>query len=206
MEDDWNSLKFSTSCHPQTQGVVERMNSVVSQTLSCLITESGAKYWEQLLATAEMTINSSPNSSTGYTPFVLNYRFHPVVPIELLSGDEISAVESVQNFVDRTKTLWKTARENSQKSVVKQARLYNKKHLPVEFEVGDRVLLSTRNMNIKNIPAKLRSRFCDPFVVTERIGQQAYRLEIPTNWLVHDVFHVSLLKTWRTASYKEIPS
>ena len=142
-----------------------------------------------------MAINSSPNLSTEYTPSFLNYGFHPVAPIELLSGDEISAEESVQNFVDRIRTLWKTARENSQKSVVKQARLYNKKHRPLEFDVGDRFLLSTRNLAMKNIPAKLRSRFCGPFVVTERIGQQAYRLEIPTNWLVHDVFQVSLLKT-----------
>ena len=128
-----------------------------------------------------------------------------MAPIELLSGDEISAVESVKNFVDRIRTLWKTTRENLQKSVVKQARLYNKKHRPVESEVGDRVLLSTRNLAMKSIPAKLRSRLCGPFVVTEMIEQQVCRLEIPTNWLVNDVFHVSLLKTWRAASYKEIP-
>ena len=198
-------LKFSTSYHPQTQGVVERTNSVVSQTLRCILTESGMKDWEQLLATVEMTINSSPNSSTGYTPFFLNYGFHPVAPTKLLPVDEISAVEPVENFVDRIRTFCKTSRESLQKSVVKQARLYNKKHRPVEFEVGDRVLLSTRNLAMKNIPVKLRSRFCGPFVVTERIGQQVYRLEIPTNWLVRDVFHVSLLKTWRAASYKEIP-
>ena len=41
-------LKFSTSYHPQTQYVVERMNSVVSQTLRCILTESGVKDWEQL--------------------------------------------------------------------------------------------------------------------------------------------------------------
>ena len=31
------SLRFSSAYHPQTQGMVERMNSVVSQTLRCLI-------------------------------------------------------------------------------------------------------------------------------------------------------------------------
>ena len=127
-------LKSSTNYHPQTQGLVERMNSVVNQTLRCLLTASGVKYWEQLLATVEMTIHSSPNSSTGYTPFFLNYGFHPMAPIELLSGDNISLVESVKNFVDRIRTLWKTSRKILQKSVVKQARLYNKKHRPVEFK------------------------------------------------------------------------
>ena len=199
------SLKFSTSYHPQTQGVVERMNSVVSQTFRCLITESEIRDWEQLLSTVEITINSSPNSSTGYTPFYLNYGFHPVAPIELLAGDEKSVVEAVTNFVERICSLWNKAKENLQKSVVKQARLYDKKHRPVEFAVGDRVLLSTRNLNVKNLPAKLKSRFCGPFVVSERIGQQAYRIELPIDWSVHDVFHVSLLKPWRAAIYQEIP-
>ena len=63
------NLKFSNSYHPQTQGVVEKMNSIVSQTLRFLITEIGIKYWEQLFSIVEMTINSSPNSSTGHTPF-----------------------------------------------------------------------------------------------------------------------------------------
>ena len=201
------SLRFSTSYHPQTQGVVERMNSVVSQTLRCLIAGSeNMREWEKLLPTVEMTINSSPNSSTGYSPFYLNYGFHPVSPVELLSGDESSTVEAAENFVERIRVLWIKAKENLQKSVIKQARIYDEKHRPVEFEVGSKVLLSTRNLALKNIPGKLKSRFCGPFVVTERIGQQAYRLELPTEWSIHNVFHVSLLKSWRVAGYREVPN
>ena len=74
----------------------------------------------------------------------------------------------------------------------------------MEFQVGDKVLLSTRNLSIKNVPSKLKSRFCGPFIVKERIGKQAYRLELPEDWLIHNVFHVSLLKSWRVAGYEEI--
>ena len=181
------------------------MNSVVSQTLRCLSTESGRKSdWEQLLATVEMTINSSPNSSTGYSPFYLNYGFHPIAPVELLAGDENSSVEAAQTFVERIRLLWGKPKKNLQQAVAKQARIYDKKHRPIEFEVGEKVLLSTRNLAVKNIPAKLKSRFCGPFVISERIGQQAYRLELPEDWSIHNVFHVSLLKQWRVADYQEI--
>ena len=49
-------LGFSTAYHPQTQGVVERMNAVVSQTLRCLIHEKqNLRDWEFLLPTVEMS-------------------------------------------------------------------------------------------------------------------------------------------------------
>ena len=49
-------LKFSTAYHPQTQGVVERMNFVVGQMLRCIIHENRDSSWDSLLPTVEMTI------------------------------------------------------------------------------------------------------------------------------------------------------
>ena len=115
------------------------MKNVLGQTLNSLFTKRGVKYWEQLLATMKMNINSSLDLITEYTPFLLNYGFHPVALTELLSGDEISTVKYVQNSVCSCKTLCKTAKANLQKFVVKQLRLYNKKYRTVEFEVRDRI-------------------------------------------------------------------
>ena len=61
-------LGLSSAYHPQTHGVVERMNSVVSQTLRCLIHESrDVRKWEILLPTVEMVINSLPKR---FQPFL----------------------------------------------------------------------------------------------------------------------------------------
>ena len=95
-------LNYSSAYHPQTQGVVERMNAVVGQTLRCLIHETNdVKKWEILLPTVELAINSLPNASTGFTPFFLNYGYEPVAPIQLLRGDEVATTESVEVFVQR---------------------------------------------------------------------------------------------------------
>jgi len=32
------------------------------------------------------------------------------------------------------------------------------------------------------------------FKITQKIGQRAYKLELPSAWKIHPVFHVSLLK------------
>ena len=66
----------------------------------------------------------------------------------------------------------------------------------INFEEGDRILLSTQNLRFKNIPNKLRQRFVGPFRVEEKIGKFAYRLGLLDEWKIHDVFHVSLLKLW----------
>ena len=89
------------------------------------------------------------------------------------------------------------------KSVDLQAKYYNRKHRDIEFDVGELVLLSTRNLKMKGIPEKLKKRFVGPFRIEQRIGQQAYKLSLPENWKVHTVFHVSLLKSWHTASIQE---
>ena len=76
------------------------MNSVVGQTLRCLIHNlNDLKTWEILLPTVELVINSLPNSSTGFSPFFLNYGYEQVTPIELLRGDELAKTESVASFV-----------------------------------------------------------------------------------------------------------
>ena len=193
-------LSYSSAYHPQTQGVVERMNGVVSQTLRCLIHETNdVKQWEKLLPTVELVMNSLPNSSTGFTPFYLKYGYEPVTPITLIKGNEITNKESVKAFTQRIVSDWKLARRNLEKSVRQQAKYYDKKHRDVQFREGDLVLLSTRNLRLKGVPAKLQKRFVGPFEILDTVGQQAYRLALPNEWKLHPVFHVSLLRDWKSA-------
>ena len=155
------------------------------------------------LPTVELVINFLPNSSTGFSPFYLNYGYDPVTPIELLRGDELAKTESVAAFVKRVASDWKLARENLDRSVHLQAKYYDKKHRDVGYKVGDLVLLSTRNLKMKGTPSKLQKRFVGPFRVTETIGEQAYRLALPDEWRIHPVFHVSLLRDWKAADVHE---
>ncbi len=70
----------------------------------------------------------------------------------------------------------------------------NPKRRAAAHAVGDRVWLSSMHLPIKSGAKKLSSRWAGLFAVLERIGQAAYRLELPPSWKVHPVFHVSQLK------------
>ena len=94
---------------PQSSGQVERMNQQMEQVLRCLISENGTyKNWDSLLPTVAFIINSLPAQATGYSPFYLNYGFHPTTPVEMLRDFETSHVESVNDFTRRMTQLFKS--------------------------------------------------------------------------------------------------
>ena len=96
-------LKYGIVYHPQSQGQIERMNAIISQTLRCLMTNvSDLGKWKEYLPTVEMVVNSLQNRSSGYSPFYLMYGYHPVLPVELMKGDNSTNVETLSKFLERT--------------------------------------------------------------------------------------------------------
>ena len=45
--------------------------------------------------------------------------------------------------------------------------------------------------------AKLAKRYYGPFQVLKPLNKKAYQLKLPTTWLIHNAFHVSLLKPYK---------
>jgi hypothetical protein len=86
--------------------------------------------------------------------------------------------------------------ERWQSAVESQARYYNRKHLPKSYRVGDQVMLSTKNINLRKPSRKLSARYIGPFRIQEPVGTQAYRLQLPSSYRIHPVFHVSYLEPY----------
>ena len=66
----------------------------------------------------------------------------------------------------------------------------------VDYIEGDQVLLKTKYLRFKNRPRKLQRRFVGPFPIIQKISKATYKLQLPTTWSVHPVFHSSLLRPW----------
>jgi hypothetical protein len=188
----------STAYHPQTDGLTERYNRVLEDLLRAYIGPN-LDDWDTLLPQAQFAINNSYNESTQTTPFYLNYGRHPYVP-----GTTRKHVEQHLRCPDVQRwsaTLWEAvqrARHCLQVARERQKRHYDAKHRDVVFQVGESVLLSTRNLNFKGANCrKLLPRFIGPFVINKRVGAVAYKLDLPPRMGIHNVFHVSLLKQYK---------
>ena len=140
-------LRFSTAYHPQTQGVVERMNAVIGQMLRCTIHElNEVREWDSLLPTIELAINSLPNRSIGYSPFYLNYGFQPTVPTESIKGNEEIRQETIGNFIGRMHRSGQVVQKRRHQAVEQQAKWYDAHHKPMSYREGDLVPLSIVNL------------------------------------------------------------
>ncbi|GJU62938.1 hypothetical protein Tco_1244773 [Tanacetum coccineum] len=85
------------------------------------------------------------------------------------------------------------------KSVRSRQKSYaDKRRKPLEFKVGDRVLLKVspwKGVVRFGKKGKLAPRYVGPFKIMECVGPLAYRLKLPQELsCVHDTFHVSNLK------------
>ncbi|KAM0046424.1 hypothetical protein Hdeb2414_s0009g00316131 [Helianthus debilis subsp. tardiflorus] len=88
-------------------------------------------------------------------------------------------------------------RDNLLKSRDRQKSYADKGRMPLEFDVGDYVLLKVspwKGVVRFGKKGKLAPRFVGPFKILERIGKVANKLELPEELSnVHPTFHVSNL-------------
>jgi hypothetical protein len=78
-----------------------------------------------------------------------------------------------------------------------QAKYYDEKHTSRIFNVEDKILLNFKNIHIFRSSKKLDHRYYKSFEIKEFIEKQAYKLRLSHTFRIHNVFHVSLLKSYK---------
>ena len=81
----------------------------------------------------------------------------------------------VADVSQQVKTIVEEARKQLEKVQAYQKKYYDAYHRHQEFQVGDMVLLSTKNFHLPGT-RKLHPRWVGPFKVFQHIGPTAYRL------------------------------
>ncbi len=89
---------------------------------------------------------------------------------------QVPAAEVWLKAMDEALAAAQAAMERSQASAV---QYYNRSRRPVEYKVGDFVYVAIQGLPKSRRGNKIGPRRRGPFKVVERIGRQAYRLDLP---------------------------
>ncbi|KAD6454789.1 hypothetical protein E3N88_09495 [Mikania micrantha] len=188
-------LDMSTAYHPQTDGQSERTIQTLEDMLRACVVDFGSS-WETHLPLVEFSYNNSYHTSIKAAPFEALYGRKCRSPIcwaevgdSQLTGPEL-VHETTEKIVQIRNRM--AAARDRQKSYA------DKRLKPLEFKVGDKVLLKVspwKGVIRFGKRGKLNPRYIGPFEILKRIGPVAYQLNLPTELDgVHNVFHVSNLK------------
>ncbi|GJV85755.1 putative reverse transcriptase domain-containing protein [Tanacetum coccineum] len=188
-------LNLSTAYHPQTDGQSERTIQTLEDMLRACVINFG-NGWDRHLSLVEFSYNNSYHTSIKATPFEALYGRKCRSPIcwtevgeAQLTGPEI--------IHETTEKIFKI-RDRMQAARDRQKSYADKRRRPLEFEVGDKVMLKVapwKGVMRFGKRRKLNPRYIGPFGIIERIGPVAYCLELPQELSrVHNVFHVCNLK------------
>ncbi|XP_060210611.1 uncharacterized protein LOC132637556 [Lycium barbarum] len=180
-------LLFSTSCHPQNDGKIEVVNRTLGNMLRAVL-KGKLTFWEEHLAMVEFACNRTVHSSTGKSLFEVVYGFNPLTPppLDLLP----LPTDNIVNLDGRKKAeMMKKIHEQTNLAIERKneqtALRRNKGRKSIILKPGDQVWVHFRK---ERFPAKRRSKLDPrgdgPFEVLERIGYNAYKLDLPSEYQV----------------------
>ncbi len=189
-------LNLSSSYHPETDGQTERVNQVIEDMLRAYCGQQ-PRLWLKFLPLVEFAYNSSHHQSLGMSPFKALYGQDCLVPYRF--ADPNLPVPAAKNTLEEMDWQLRVIRETLKRASDRQKSYADLHRSSRVFKAGDRVFLRVKpkRSSLKlGKYKKLAYRYCGPYEVLRRIGEQSYELALPANLHVHNVFHVSLLKTY----------
>jgi hypothetical protein len=161
---------------------------------ACVLEHQGS--WDQNLPWAEFSYNNSYQESLKMAPFEVLYGRRCRTPLNWIELGE--KVVFGPDLVKEAKATVRRIQDNLKAAKSRQETYANKRHRPLEFEVGNHVYLRVspmKGMKRFGVKGKLAPHYIGPFPILEKCGVVAYKLDLPPSLTgVHDIFHVSQLK------------
>ncbi len=175
---------ISTAYHPRTDGQSECINQWLKQYLRFWVNEQQDN-WHSYLPLAEFAHNNWPSETTRESPFFTLYGFNPHADWT----DKPSPIPQVALRLEQFKQAW----QHTQELMVKAQQSWIKHKDTPKYKEGDLVWLEGRHLCTNQPVIKLAPKWHGPFPIIQVMSPVNYQLKLPTQWSIHNVFHIDLL-------------
>ncbi|KAL0152095.1 hypothetical protein M9458_052602 [Cirrhinus mrigala] len=168
--------------HPQTNGLVERLNGTIQRSLSKLV-ENRPSSWADYLEATMFGLRTKKQITTKFAPYYLLFGREARYPCEVPESYEINesveemvAEECVSEWIKRQDRLYQIVKDNMAQ-VQKQVRKRKlEKGKAVVMQVGDRVLRQNKRSQQRK-GGKLDPDYFGPYTVTKVDGKSVDLLD-----------------------------
>ena len=189
----------TTSYHPQTDGLVERFNGTLAESLSMYVS-TNQKDWDEHLPLILFAYRVSPSATTHESPFYLLYGREPRLPLDtslLISASNLSSsVEELRSrVVENLERAQRIIKSNTQLAQQRMKFQYDKTSRPVRYEIGSKVWVYTPKTR-KGYSKKLTHNFHGPYRIVAKLSPVHFKLHNLDNRPVSVPVHANRLKPY----------
>ena len=178
---------MSTAYHPQTDGGTERMNQEVEAYLRAFCANH-PETWSEYLPDIEFMHNQRAAQGRNASPFYLMMGYNPRSIPSVIPRTLVPSVEERLGNLEKARLEAMAAHELARQHM---AERITRGFTP--FTKGQKVWLEAKNLRFLTDHKKLAMKRVGPLEIVEVLGPLTYRLKLPQQWRIHDVFHASLL-------------
>jgi transposase InsO family protein len=194
-----NIKKLNTSGYrPQTNGIVEKFNHTLAQSISQYIS-ANQRDWDEFLPYACFQYRSSKNESTNETPYYLLFYREMKMPLDrVYSKDEqySNADEYLKEVTSRFREAKEIILKQLEMKVNQKKQLNESLGKKVDFNVGEVVLVLKRHVK-KGHVKKLTHLWRGPYVVINKFNNQInYEVQLLKSRKDKHVVHASNMKRY----------
>jgi hypothetical protein len=171
----------TTPYHPQSDGLVERLNRTLTSMLATCIDENPFQ-WEEELPKVCMAYNSSEQATTGYSPFYLMFGREARMPVDLLYPPPTNTQSQVPHskYAVETQNALRNAyhlvREKVARKHHRQKELYNRRIHGQPYKPGALVWLFNPAIP-KGRSKKFHRPWTGPYTVIKQLSEVTYQIK-----------------------------
>ncbi|XP_068503589.1 uncharacterized protein [Phaseolus vulgaris] len=152
--------------------------------------------WYKWLSLAEWWHNTTYHNTIRSSPYEVVYGQQPPLYLPYLPGE--SRIELVDRSLQKREETLKLNKFHMQRAQNRMAQQANKHRSDRTFEIGDMVYAKLHPYRQTSVAsqqnAKLAPKNFGHFPIDNKMGAVTYKLQLPSQSKIHNVFHVSQLK------------